>query len=70
MRFSLDRWRSSIGTVLSLSLTFCLLLTAGCRQDMHDQPRYEAFEASDFFEDGRASGRSWRGPWRKVSCAG
>ena len=22
---------------------------------MHDQPRYEAFEASDFFEDGRAS---------------
>jgi hypothetical protein len=38
-----------------LSLTLSLLLTAGCRQDMHDQPRYEALEASDFFEDGRAS---------------
>jgi hypothetical protein len=55
MRFSLDRWRSSIGNALSLSLTLGLLLSAGCRQDMHDQPRYEALEASDFFEDGRAS---------------
>lgn len=27
----------------------------GCRQDMHDQPRYEPLEASDFFADGRAS---------------
>jgi len=31
------------------------LLLAGCRQDMHDQPRYEPLEASTFFEDGRAS---------------
>jgi len=23
-----------------------LLAVAGCRQDMHDAPRYEAFEAS------------------------
>lgn len=29
-------------------------LVAGCRQDMHDTPRYEAFEASDFFADKRA----------------
>ena len=28
---------------------------AGCRQDMHDAPRYEAFESSAFFADGRAS---------------
>ncbi len=28
---------------------------AGCRQDMHDTPRYEPFEASTFFADGRAS---------------
>jgi mono/diheme cytochrome c family protein len=28
---------------------------AGCRQDMHDAPRYEAYEASTFFADGRAS---------------
>jgi mono/diheme cytochrome c family protein len=28
---------------------------AACRQDMHDAPRYEAYEASPFFADGRAS---------------
>ncbi len=28
---------------------------AACRQDMHDAPRYEAFESSAFFPDGRAS---------------
>jgi mono/diheme cytochrome c family protein len=27
----------------------------GCRQDMHDQPRYEPLEASKFFADGMAS---------------
>jgi mono/diheme cytochrome c family protein len=31
------------------------LVAAGCRQDMHDAPRYEAFEASSSFPDGRAS---------------
>jgi mono/diheme cytochrome c family protein len=36
----------------------CLLIllgAAGCRQDMHDQPRYEPLEASRFFPDGQAS---------------
>jgi hypothetical protein len=28
---------------------------AGCRQDMHDAPRYEPLEASAFFPDGRGS---------------
>ncbi len=28
---------------------------AACRLDMHDQPRYESYEASPFFADGRAS---------------
>ncbi len=28
------------------------VVVSGCRQDMHDQPRYEAFEATGFFEDG------------------
>jgi hypothetical protein len=42
-------------TLLSFSAMLGLLLTVSCRQDMHDQPRYEAYEASDFFEDGRAS---------------
>ena len=34
-----------------------LVLAAGfsaCRQDMHDQPRYEPQESSRFFEDGRS----------------
>jgi mono/diheme cytochrome c family protein len=30
-------------------------VTSGCRQDMHDQPVYEAQEAGPFFPDGRAS---------------
>ncbi len=31
------------------------LLLSGCRQDMHDQPKYQPLERSAFFEDGRAS---------------
>jgi mono/diheme cytochrome c family protein len=30
-------------------------LVAGCRQDMHDTPRYEVFEANPNYPDGRAS---------------
>jgi mono/diheme cytochrome c family protein len=30
-------------------------ILAGCRQDMHDTPRYEAYEASSTFADNRAS---------------
>lgn len=42
-----------------LALALVLLATAaGCRQDMHDQPRYEPLEASTFFADGR-SARPW-----------
>lgn len=39
-----------LGLILA-ALAFC----AGCRQDMHDQPKYEALEASAFFPDERAS---------------
>jgi mono/diheme cytochrome c family protein len=31
------------------------LAAAGCRQDMHDTPRYEVFEANNQYADGRAS---------------
>ena len=31
------------------------VLVAACRQDMHDTPRYEVYEASASFPDGRAS---------------
>jgi hypothetical protein len=32
-----------------------LLLAAGCRLDMHVQPRYNPYDASDFFSDGRSA---------------
>jgi mono/diheme cytochrome c family protein len=38
-----------------LLLTAYCLLFAGCRQDMQDQPRYEAYESSKFFADGQSS---------------
>lgn len=37
-----------------LSLLLVCLLPA-CRQDMHDQPRFEPLEASAFFADGRSA---------------
>ncbi len=33
----------------------CVLLAGGCRQDMHDQPKYKPLRESDFFADKRAS---------------
>jgi mono/diheme cytochrome c family protein len=36
------------------TFAFCLTF-AGCRQDMQDQPRYEAYESSGFFKDGLSS---------------
>src|SRR5688572_20910141 len=48
-----------IGGRVALRLGWCIImgicLIAGCRQDMHDQPRYEPLESSHFFDDGRAS---------------
>ena len=38
-----------------LIVALVALVAAGCRQDMHNAPRYEAFEASASFPDGRAS---------------
>ena len=49
--FSIFNLRSS-RRILPL---FALTLTAGCRQDMHDQPKYEPLEESPFFEDGRSA---------------
>jgi cytochrome c5 len=36
-------------------LTPCLLLLAGCRQDMHNQPRYKPLAGTAFFGDGRSA---------------
>src|SRR5262245_42981995 len=41
--------------VLWGSLALCLIWLAGCQQEMANQPRYEPFEASSFFEDGRSA---------------
>lgn len=43
---------------MSARLSALVLLVAlaglGCRQDMHDQPKYKPFRGSEFFTDGRA----------------
>ena len=38
-----------------LFIAVCLIFITACRQDMHDQPRYEPLEKSAFFEDGRSA---------------
>src|SRR6185503_3074071 len=44
---------------IALLTAFCLLLFAfcfsGCRQDMHDQPKFKPLRPSEFFADGRGS---------------
>lgn len=48
-------WRQQKGRAGALAGAFLAVLVLGaCRQDMHDQPRFEAYEASPLFEDGRA----------------
>jgi mono/diheme cytochrome c family protein len=39
----------------SFVTVLCALLAGGCRQDMHDQPKYKPLRESDFFADKRAS---------------
>ena len=42
---------------LVIAVAVAGLAAAGCRQDMHDAPRYDPLEASTFFADGQASRR-------------
>ncbi len=50
------KFRHSLPAVLRAAAVGLVLLPGlGCRQDMHDAPRYEAYEASSSFADGRAS---------------
>jgi len=39
----------------ALVLGLAAAAAAGCRQDMHDQPKYKAFRPSDFFGDDRSA---------------
>jgi mono/diheme cytochrome c family protein len=41
--------------VAPTSTVLCALALLGCRQDMHDQPRKEPLEKSDFFADHRSA---------------
>lgn len=36
-------------------LVLTLVILTGCRQDMHDQPKYKALAPSSFFSDGRSA---------------
>jgi mono/diheme cytochrome c family protein len=38
-----------------LTPVFCLLAAAGCRQDMHNQPKYRPLRATTFFSDGSSA---------------
>lgn len=49
------RTRRSSVLVCVLSLSPWLVLVGGCRQDMHDQPRYKALAKSDFYADHRSA---------------
>jgi len=55
----------------SLAVLAAVLLCAGCNTDLHDQPRYETLEASDFFLDGQSARPlvegtiPYRGQWRE-----
>jgi len=53
------RWQIFPAAFRLLLTAFCLLLTAfcfsGCRQDMHDQPKFKPLRPSEFFADGRGS---------------
>ena len=44
-----------INSLGSGALLITALALAGCRQDMHDQPKYKPFRYSEFFKDGRQS---------------
>ncbi len=39
----------------SVGLLVCLALVTGCRQDMHDQPKYRGLRPSTFFADGSSA---------------
>ena len=47
--------RCGLGNATHLVIALACVTLAGCRQDMHDAPRYEPLEASTFFADGRSA---------------
>jgi hypothetical protein len=53
--FVIARARTLAPTLRIAMLLAALLLLAGCRQDMHDQPRFKPFARSDFYTDLRSA---------------
>jgi mono/diheme cytochrome c family protein len=51
----LSRFVRKGGRPLSLAAMACLLLLAGCRQDMQDQPKMDPQRGTDFFADHRGA---------------
>ncbi len=54
-RKKVDSKRHLFSARCLLPIALCSLLSAACRMDMQDQPRYEAYEPSTFFKDGQSS---------------
>jgi len=46
--------RKIVARALSASAAIALLFTAGCRQDMHDQPKFFPQRGTTFYADGRS----------------
>ena len=40
---------------IALAIAAAALLLAGCRQDMHDQPKFRTYGSTNFFPDGRSA---------------
>lgn len=56
MAAPMHRPEGRTGTALAaLWMLLGCVLVGGCRQDMHDNPRFEPLEGTEFFADGRAS---------------
>ena len=48
-------WRRGFRPVVLTAPIVLVLAGTGCRQDMHDAPRVDAYEATDAFPDGRGN---------------
>src|SRR5579859_3723911 len=45
--------RAEVGIAMRAIFAACMMLAfAGCRQDMHNQPKYVPYRSSEFFKDG------------------
>src|SRR5579863_9742538 len=49
------RPRPTVDRIGSLLMVLVMLVLAGCRQDMHDQPRFKPLAESDFYADLRSA---------------